>query len=76
MGVCLDPTPEMGEYRAEVRRESFYLFGEDASDRHTIGLYPDSDGPSNSGTVEILIEDIPKIRAALDAVDKYVKGRP
>jgi len=29
MGYVAEPTPEMGEYRVEVRRESFYLSGED-----------------------------------------------
>ena len=27
MGLCLDPTPEMGEWTVEVRRESFWLRG-------------------------------------------------
>lgn len=75
MGMCLDPTPEMGEYSVEVRRESFYLRGEDSThfdQRHAIELYPHYAG-GNQGTVEILIEDIPKIRAALDQVEQYLK---
>ena len=76
MGICLDSTPEMGEYSVEVRRESFYLRGEDSYDRerrHAIELYPSSeDGRHNQGSVEILIEDIPKIRAALDRVEQYL----
>jgi hypothetical protein len=76
MGMCLSPTPEMGEYSVEVRRESFYLRGEDSylvEKRHAIELYPSSqDGRHSQGTVEILIEDIPKIRAALDQVERYL----
>lgn len=75
MGHILESTPEMGEYSVEVRRESFYLRGEDTYDkeaRHAIELYPSSrDNSHGQGTVEILIEDIPKIRAALDLVEKY-----
>jgi hypothetical protein len=79
VGMCLDSTPEMGEYSVEVRRESFYLRGEDCYDReirHAIELYPSSKNGSHSqGTVEILIEDIPKIRAALDLVERYLRSR-
>ncbi len=57
MGFCVDPTPEMGEYSVEVRRESFYLRDDDQS-------------------IEILIEDIPKIREALDQVEFVVDWRP
>lgn len=75
MGMQLDPTPEMGEYSVEVRRESFYLQGEytgDGQKRHAIHVYPD---PCGQGNVEILIEDIPKIRAALDQVEKFEAER-
>jgi len=72
MGMQLEQTPAMGEYIAEVRRESFYLQG--TGKRHTLTLYPDVDN-TDTGVVEILIEDIPKIRAALDAVEQYVKTR-
>lgn len=71
MGFCPESTPEMGEYSVEVRRESFYLRGADSyngSVEHAIELYPSSSG-GHLGTVEILIEDIPKIRAALDLVE-------
>lgn len=74
MGMILDSTPEMGEYSVEVRRESFYLRGEDSYDkpaRHALELYPSRPG-NNQGTVEILIEDIPKIRAALDLVERHL----
>lgn len=77
MGMCLESTPEMGEYSVEVRRESFYLRGADSYDkrqRHAIELYPSSpDG--RQGTVEILIEDIPKVRAALDAVEAHLQSK-
>jgi hypothetical protein len=78
MGMCLDSTPEMGEYSVEVRRESFYLRGEDSyfeERRHAIQVYPSSEGRHSQGTVEILIEDIPKIRAALDAVENYLLNK-
>lgn len=75
MGFVAEPTPEMGEYSVEVRRESFYLRGEDAygksradAPRHGITVNP-TPGEHGQGTVEILIEDIPKIRAALDQVE-------
>jgi hypothetical protein len=64
---------ETGEYSVEVRRESFYLQGEDTyphqhegaeRPRHVITCY--SPGP---GTIEVLIEDIGKIRACLDLVE-------
>lgn len=75
MGMCLEPTPEMGEYSVEVRRESFYLRGEDTYEgerRHAFHLYPH---PCGQGAVEILIEDIPKLRAALDQVEAHVRDR-
>ncbi len=75
MGMMLDPTPEMGEYSVEVRSESFYLTGADSYNQthipHTIGVYPS--GTSDSGTVEIEIADIPKIRTALDQVEEFLK---
>ena len=43
--------------------------------RHAINLYP-ARPDGNQGTVEILIDDIPKIRAALDQVERYVRHRP
>jgi len=76
MGFCLDSTPEMGEYTVEVRRESFYLRGADSYNgdtKHGIYIYPNP--PSQQGTVEILIEDIPKIRAALDHIENYLRER-
>lgn len=73
MGLCLESTSEMGKYSVEVRRESFYLSGADSYNkrqRHAIDVYP---GPHDQGSVEILIEDIPKIRACLDAVEKHLR---
>ena len=79
MGMQLDSTPEMGEYEVEVRRESFYLRGEDTSDgaekRHAPHVYPSPYPGGKQGTVEFLIEDIPKLRAALDLVEDYLKRR-
>lgn len=124
MGFILDQTSEMGEYHAEVRRESFYISGAstfrwirgrtdenrsvfaatpddftfDETQVHLIeiaetdarpegdgwvcryvrrrhGIYVYPDGPLHQGTAEILIEDIPKIRAVLDAVEAHERGR-
>jgi hypothetical protein len=91
MGYIPQPTPEMGEYSVEVRRESFYLMGEyngptdeewkhERSQpgfkyrkrRHGIVVYENDD--TGQGTVEILTEDIPKIRAALDLVERVENG--
>jgi hypothetical protein len=66
MGHILQSTPDMGEYEAEVRRESFYLYG------HKICLYPDQ-SDDRHGTIEIDYKDIPKLRAALDLVDEKRK---
>ena len=77
MGYCAQPTPEMGEYSVEVREESFYLRGEDSygvdAVPHGIFVYPSHD--SRQGTAEIPIEDIPKIRAALDQAERVASGK-
>lgn len=78
MGYIPQPTPAMGPYSVEVRRESFYLRGDSDADvdqrrqgtRHGIFLYPDPYPDGRQGTVEILLEDIPKVRAALDLVEQ------
>lgn len=70
MGLLIASTPGMGEYTVEVRRESFVISGEDSYDerrRHAIFCYPNKTG---QGSVEILTEDIPKIRALLDLVER------
>jgi hypothetical protein len=41
-------------------------------ERHAITVYPHGD--INQGSVEILIEDIPKVRAALDQVERIEAG--
>jgi hypothetical protein len=76
MGMQLEQTPEMGEYIVEVRRESFYIQGISGQreNKHTIFVYPDVDGHGD-GVAEILIADIPKIRAALDEVERYANNR-
>ena len=43
--------------------------------RHGIIVYPYSPGESNQGTVEILLEDIPHIRAALDAIENHLRSK-
>jgi hypothetical protein len=76
MGMILESTPEMGEYGVEVRRESFYLRAEPGEDgRHEIIVYPNSPDPVPTGTAEILLEDIPKIRACLDEIEAYLSRR-
>lgn len=81
MGFLPEMPDEAGEYHVEVRRESFYMKGAyqefDARDcpRHAIIVYPSTDFPVSSGNVEILIEDIPKIRACLDTVEAVVNER-
>lgn len=75
MGTILSQTHAMGEYSVEVRRESFYLRGEDTfagEKTHAIYLYPNPYPNGRQGTVEIPLEDIPKIRAALDAVESFL----
>lgn len=70
MGILVAGTPDMGEYTVEVRRESFVISGEDSYDerrKHAIFCYPNKTG---QGSVEILTEDIPKIRALLDLVER------
>lgn len=69
MGMCLEPTPEMGEYSTEVRRDSFKIYGDEESHRFYTPL-----GWVNG--IEISIDDIPKIRAALDQVEKYRSRKP
>lgn len=65
-----------GEYGVQTRRESFTLRGEWADDpalrrsglRHGITLYPDvADG--DQGSIEVLTEDIGKLRVCLDVVE-------
>jgi hypothetical protein len=76
MGTILDQTPEMGEYSVEVRRESFYLRGEashEGKGEHAIYVYETN--ASGRGSVEIITADISKIRAALDAVERFVRER-
>lgn len=43
--------------------------------RHSIIMYPVSE-EVNQGTVEILIEDIPKIKACFDEIEKYLDEHP
>jgi hypothetical protein len=41
--------------------------------RHAIVVYPVSKDV-NQGSIEILLEDIPKVRAALDLVERVANG--
>lgn len=59
MAHQLDPSPEMGAFNVEVRRESFWLHG------------PFETFDNDKG-VEFLLTDIPQIRAALDQVEAHL----
>jgi len=72
MGFIPEMPVECGEYSVEIRSESFYLRGEDTFEaeyeageypRHCIQVYG-----KKAGTVEILLEDIPKVIACLELV--------
>lgn len=77
MGLCLDnrDNPALGEYSVEIKRESFVLSGSDSwgavSVPHGIFVYPNYQ--SRQGSVEIDLADIPKIRAALDEIERRLK---
>ncbi len=85
MGYLPEPTTEMGDYSVEVRRESFRLYGADGCrvpqaelPRSVIYVNYANVTPENfnyTGVAEILIEDIPNIRAALDQVERVVAER-
>lgn len=74
MGYIPESTPEMGEYSVEVRSShgTFYLRGD--LKEHAITVYAHTDEPCPPGTCEILLADIPKIRAALDLVERVAGG--
>lgn len=61
MGMCLDPMPAMGDFSTEVRRESFWLRG--------VEVYTGDHG------AEFMLADIPKIKAAIAQVERYLKSR-
>lgn len=68
---------EGGGYQTEISDRDFrpaggFIYGVEER-RYALTLYPSSD--AGQGTVEILLEDIPKIRAALDQVEKIVGER-
>lgn len=60
MGYCPEATRDMGNFCVEVRRESFWLRGVD--------VFTGDHG------VELMLADIPKLRAALDQVERYLNG--
>ena len=79
MGYCAKPTPEMGEYSIEMRSESFVLRGEDSylgEKEHGIFVWAVPNGGSQGEFFreEILVADIPKIRAALDQAERINAG--
>jgi hypothetical protein len=61
MGYCAEPTAEMGPFHVEVRTESFYL------SRAGEQMWSGPHGPTPS--IELLLVDIPAIRAALDQAE-------
>jgi hypothetical protein len=56
MGAIQEPTPEMGPYKVETRRESFYLTG------------PRERLTNTAATWSIPVEDVSCVLAALDQV--------
>jgi hypothetical protein len=69
MGLILTQTDKMAPYSVEVRNESFYISAPDGP--HGIFVYPNK--ASDQGTAEILIADIPRIRACLDEIEKHLR---
>jgi len=68
MGLCLNQTKSMGSFSAEIRRESVYI-----STDSEMYLYPNA-GHGNGGTIELLISDIPKVKACIRAIEKHLKS--
>lgn len=66
MGAIQEPTPAMGPYRTEVRRESFYLYGDTSSTQA-------SDGPKrvDEHTLRVPAEHVANVLAALDQVRSH-----
>lgn len=62
MGSILEATPEMGPYRVEARRESFYLNS------------PQTFRPTGDG-VALPTADQPAVLAALDQVAAFLRNR-
>jgi hypothetical protein len=56
--------------KCDVEGKHVHAVYDNVRQRHAITVYPKGD--SRQGSVEILIEDIPKIRAALDQAEKVV----
>jgi len=71
MGYCISNTPGTGDFRVEVRRESFYIANSEPS---SFFVYNGGHERENGAVVEFDLKDIPKIRACLDAVERYQKG--
>lgn len=62
MGMCLDPTPDMGKLSTEVRSKSAKIYGD--------GLFYAEDG-----VFEFDLVDLPKVRAALDQIEQHLKSK-
>jgi len=71
MGLVLEQTKVMGHFSTELRQESFYI---STAEREKMFLYPRDDFKAG-GQAEFLLEDIPKIRACLNAIEKEQKER-
>jgi hypothetical protein len=72
LGEYLEPTPEMGPFKIEVRPRSFKLDGSGLSQAY---VYPDIFAVVSfrQGAVEFLLKDIPALRASLDEVERVAK---
>ncbi|QPL14149.1 hypothetical protein QEH48_gp120 [Streptomyces phage TurkishDelight] len=73
MGACLEPTPDMGPYRVEMRGQSFYLTRIDAPPESRVDRYE----------AALPAEDVPALLAALEQVTAHPRwpgweseGRP
>jgi hypothetical protein len=70
MGLVLDEDDGLPDgWAAEVRRESFYLYPPD--DRVWVTEHV---GERPGGTIEFMSDDIPAIRACLDAVEARTRA--
>lgn len=73
MGWIPEPTPEMGDWTTEIRRESAIVRGPGLM-IEGIRLREASDG-RRSGSIELDFEDIAKLRACLDQIDSIRRYR-
>lgn len=71
-GYLAKPTPDMGPFEVEVRTSSFKLYTVDEDCASTPWLYPNL--TARQGAIEMLIADIPALRALLDQVERIASG--